>query len=192
MDEQDTQGLADSVINTTLNTLADQQDDSQEQILSGVIKTSPQAFYFGAPSSPRHLEVSSDTNTRQHVVVGPIKFTTRFRVPPAITFGEAANSLTELVQQPIQVGTNYVPFIVHSYVYNFDYVNGEVDGFYIGMYALTAPPAGLAIHTVSWIASGLGSRYNQQDSVDSWSMAYDQNEAGFLTDDVAYWDTNET
>lgn len=187
-DYTNSQEFADQVTDNTLKTLRDQEDDKQEQSLTGVYTVNPQIFDPLDKSIDLAQRIQqqyylnqhlSDANlAKRNLVVGPIKFESKFQGPPVATFGQAPQQGLE-TQTPL-VANKYTPFLVSPYIHSWVWNNGEVDGFYLGLYALTSPIPGIYTHIITWHCVGKASRYHEQDTEESWDMGYDQNDAGFL------------
>lgn len=161
----------DGVIDDTLDALRDQRDDSQENHLYGTQEFNPQAFTQG-----------------KHLVVGPVTFETAFDTQPSIRFGQTQSGVNQQDVPAASSATNYEPFLVEPYVYQWVQDRGTVAGFYIGLYSIGGPPVSNK-HVVSWAADGKASVYRDEQTDESWTQPYDYNDADYLTEDTS--DTNE-
>lgn len=151
-----------SIIDDTLSTLRDQQDDMQQQDFVGDYKFNPQMF---------------NVSGRVNYVAGPVLFEAPFRSAPNITFGQRPSFVD---QASINTVSSIAPFIVEPYVFQWHSVGGEVAGFYLGLYAKTTAPDRVMEHTVSWRAFGPASRYKNQTTTEAWTESYDLNSPSFL------------
>lgn len=159
----------EGVINDTLDTLRDQRDEAQDAQFQGSFEIHPQAFKTG-----------------KHLVQGPFLFETAFQGAPHISFGEQQEFNSNYYVPVSEVTTNYTPFLVHTYVYALRVSNGVVDGFYVGLYALTEPPPSAQRHTITWKASGKASAYLDIGTQESWTEEYSYNEPEYVTEDAGY------
>lgn len=195
-DYEDQQDFAEGIIDSTLDTLRDQGDNAQKETLKGSVTFSSTSFTkknlsleVDLASVPRYMQdiIAAQLQYNRHLVLGPISFQTQFSTPPVIAFGQVGPSLPDGAQG-IGIATPYLPFLVQPYVFRYDFTNGQVAGFYVGLYALTQPPTSPTEHQLSWIAVGEASRYGPVQESEAWTESYDQNEADFLTvdNDVEY------
>lgn len=186
------QNFAKEVVDATLDTLRDQEDQVGQQIVQGKTTINPQVFQpidndvilKKLFDTPRHLidQALADLKQTQQttLTVGPITLEKKFQVLPEPFFGQMSSGL-----QPSQVNivSQEVPFLVQPFIREWIWSNGMVDGFYLGLYALTRPPIGLTTHYISWMMIGQASRYSDQAVSESWTQSYDYEDSGFLTDD---------
>lgn len=178
--------FASDLVDSTMDVLRDQDDAQQIEELTGIVTFNPSVFQ---PEQPDGVEPRRFVNFREgdnrFLVLGPYRFDRRFAKPPTLVFGEIEEALTNTGDNPIVVGipTAYIPFRVDADPYQWVYANGEVDGFYVGLYALTVPPLGLISHSVTYYARGDASRYTVSDSSESWTQSYDMNTADYLESD---------
>lgn len=176
---------ADDIVDNTLDALRQQEDDKQTLILEG--REEFQTYAFGQLSRSKaavdavNAQYLLDANDERHLIVGPITFSTSFASTPAITYGQTAFLQSSQVVESNRA-THYTPFLCMPYTYKLRYTNGQVDGFWIGLYALTPPPAQSSLQTVEWIAKGFATRYREVQSDESWTENYDQNDASYLDD----------
>jgi hypothetical protein len=177
------------IVDTTLDAIRDLEDLDQDQTLRGTIVFNPSGFQvLDKPQwqSRAFIERREQvvTQERRFMVLGPYLFAKKFAVPPEITFGEKADFIAGVQEASVPVGipVTYVPFTCQAQIFRWNFANGEVDGFYLGLYALTSPPKGATSHTISWIASGQASRYADQGIAESWSESYDYNEPDYIED----------
>lgn len=185
MDYTNSQDFANSVQDATLDTLRLQEDAQQQQILADSFSFNPSVFNITTETNQQFAP--GDT---RFIVLGPYKFDRRFAKEPSLVFG----NVQQYIQAPLQVGitigtpSSYTPFVVKADIFQWTMANGEVDGFYVALYALTRPPVGSLTHTINWQAVGKASRYTDTSQTEqSWTQSYDYNSAGFLNDstDVA-------
>lgn len=97
-----------------------------------------------------------------YLEIGPYHFETYFTVAPAMAFGQKPD--TNIADKP---------FLVEPFVSRWTFNAGVVDGFYLGVYALTDVPAGIKNHTVSWRARGKASKYKRNTLTSNWTNPYD-------------------
>lgn len=158
--------VATKIVDSTLDTLRDQAENQVEEQIGGALMVDPSAF------TATHLFA-----TRKVV------FPKRFTSAPRVTFGQMSpvvNSKKDLVTSQ---SSHFVPFLVEPHVVNFTYINGEVAGFVLGMYARTAPPTGWTSSlTISWNAAGKASRYSERSLNPSWTDSYNNSSTDFLVD----------
>lgn len=181
--------FADGVVDATLQQLRNQEDARGEISVHGFYILNPQLFQFDIQDRytvndplPRPPTTAQQKDKRT-AVIGPITFQYRFQGAPDISFGQAPQP--PFKPTPTAVAVTDSPFLVQPYVHSWVWINGQVDGFYLGLYALTKPPTNANLHTVSWNVSGRSSRYQQQAVDQTWSdSSYDNNEADFLSQDV--------
>lgn len=178
--------FADSIIRNTLSTLRDQEDDKQEQQFRGSITFNLAVFQSPLPSDLRFakrkdIERKYPTD-KNFLVLGPYKFTRRFAQPPQMFWGQQTTQTKDgaLAQPKVGIATNYSPFLLLPSCWQYTYINGEVDGFFVGLYAITRPPKGTITYTVDWLAVGSASRYSEQGQKESWVNPYDHNHAAYL------------
>lgn len=178
--------FANTIIQRTLQTIRDQKDDAQEQQFRGTITFNPAVFETSVPEQLRFakrkaIEKRFPTE-RNFLVLGPYKFERRFTGEPQLLWGQQSSQIKDgtLPNPRVGIATSYDPFLVIPTRWQFTYVNGEVDGFYVGLYAVTRPPRGVTTHTVDWFAAGKASRYSEQGQKEGWTNSYDYNEAAFL------------
>lgn len=157
----------EEVIDDTLDQIRDQRDEAQENDLRGKQEINPHLFTTG-----------------NHMVVGPILFETAFTDAPNITFGEQQTGVNQADVPATSTATNYSPFLVHPYVYQLKMDRGIVDGFYLGLYAITTPIPGVFTHIISWRAAGKASVYKDERTEESWMEDYDQNDTDYLVEDA--------
>lgn len=139
------------IIDEVLNILRQQEDSKGELSIGGSIPVDPQNFSSGS-----------------HLVIGPIRFSTTFTTPPLVSFTQYGPKIASDVR--VSPGaSNYTPFLVQPYVYSWNWASGAVDGFYIGLYALTEPKEIPKSSTVVWQASGKASRYLDPLGEESWA-----------------------
>lgn len=187
--------FAESVVDSTLDTLGDQADAEGLQQLDGRIEINPQQFAVldnadllkRLLNTPRNLwetfSQDSKSQEKKHLVLGPFFFSQKFDKAPRITYGQQPGGV---VQPGAAMSNNYIPFLVQAYTYQLEYTNGVVAGFYVGLYALTSPPPNVTSHSIDWIASGTASRYSDAAVEESWSDGYDYNDTEFLVDDTGF------
>lgn len=177
-----------SIIDQTLDTLASQADAQQVQQLNNSFTFNPSVFQPAQPenATPRQFQDFRSGDPR-FLVLGPYRFDRRFAKPPQMIFGQMGTVLNNAGDSPIVIGipNTYVPFLVDANPYQWVYANGEVDGFYVELYALTVPPLGLVEHTLNWIAIGQASRYTTSDSDQAWTDSYDYNQADYMNSDLS-------
>lgn len=200
------QQFANAVVDTTLDTLRDQEDQQGVEDASGSIPFNPQIF--GRIENPTWIQaregMSRDmfektsgelkTMERRHIVLGPYEFNKKFDAPPTVTFGQSPDRVAssgELLQQQLATMGDYIPLLVQPYVYQFKWTNGAVDGFYVGLYAITSPPKDSVSHIVYWRATGSASRYNEQNTAEAWSEPSAPDSTDFL-EDTPYESDNAT
>lgn len=187
-DFTDSGQFADNVIDQTLDQLRDHEDQEQKQTLEGEITFNPAVFGVDPQNAyiKRAFLEQNVGGEKRFLVLGPYKFTRRYAGRPRMAFGSVQQEIRDLNTVGIVVGqpSNYLPFVVNGDVFSYTYANGEVDGFYVGLYAVTRPPNGVLNHTVSWIAVGKASRYDNTQQEQSWADNWDHNDADYLTDDV--------
>lgn len=153
----------ESIIDDTLDSLRDQRDDQAESVFTGAFTVNPQFLVKGKVT-----------------VHGPIVFEEQFDTVPQIMFGEVAVTEPSVSTEPV----TDVPFLTKAFVARYSYTNGKVEGFYLGLYALTDPPAGVITHSIDWLAKGKGSAYHQELLGESWSEEYDYNDADYLVEEA--------
>lgn len=154
------------IINDTLDTLRDQRDDSQQNDLFGTISFNPQSFTTG-----------------KHMVLGPINFETSFSSSPIISLTQQLGTVNASDASNIGLITDYTPFLILPYIHSIQTSSGTVDGFYIGLYAVTVPTAETS-HSIHWRATGKASVYKDTTTDEAWTSQYDQNEPSFLVEDA--------
>lgn len=148
-----------------LDILRQQIDSKREVSLNGEIDVNPEYFATG-----------------KHLVIGPLDFGTSFESPPFLSFVQYGPSVDTDVR--IQTSaTNYTPFLVQPYVYGWKWENGAVDGFYIGMYALTDPKELPANNKLAWRAIGRASRYLSPIGQEIWATEDSSFRPSYLTED---------
>lgn len=155
------------IIDDTLGTLRDQRDEAQENHLYGTVDFSSQVF-----------------STGNHHVLGPITFQTGFTGSPVISLTQQQQGINQQDVPVSTTATNYSPFLVQPYVYSVQGTQGIVDGFYIGMYALTPVGNQTSKHSIHWTASGKASVYRDERDEEVWTEQYDHNEPDFLVEDA--------
>lgn len=158
--EQEREFLIDDI----LTLLREQEDSTQQARISGEFQISPSTFKEG-----------------NHVIHGPVGFGKPFKQAPTITFGQRSDIVASDTR-PTNVGSNYTPFLVQPYVYNWQLEAGVVEGFYVGLYAISVPSTLPVSHVVSWNAAGESTRYNDENITESWTDSYDYLDIGYLTD----------
>lgn len=163
MDYENWDDERQDIIDDTIGVLRDQRDDEAEAAFGGSFAFNPQVMTKG-----------------QTMVVGPVTFEEPFANTPRIVFGQSVTG----VQLSIGVGSSTTPFLVAPFVSSLSFTNGKVDGFWLGLYALTDVPAGVIVHTIDWEAKGKGSPYRQEQLQESWTEEYDSNEADFLVEEA--------
>lgn len=161
------QEFANDIIDSTLEELRDQRDEGQDQDLQGTFEISPAVFSYN-----------------KNVIVGPIMFEQPFDSRPNIQFSQSLeSSMNDLIQE----NQTFEPFLVIPYVYKFSLTGAAVDGFWLGLYAVSQPQTYPSKHFVDWRAIGPSSYYKtDQGSEESWDSSYDENESDYLVDDSAY------
>lgn len=153
----------EAIIDDTLEELRDQSDDKQELSQHGGFAFNPQTF-----------------GSRTYMTMGPVMFEQAYSTKPDVNFGQVAFSLDS---SQVSTGTTTdVPMVVAPIVSSWIVTNGEYAGFYLGVLALSAVPAGIQQHEVSWIAIGNASSYVDLQQSEAWTEAYDYNEADYLTE----------
>lgn len=155
----------DQIINTVLNIFREQTDSKSDSVVSNSIDVDPKSFSSGS-----------------HVVVGPIDFFTSFQSPPEVNFTQYGPS----VDSDIRIApsaSNYTPFLIYPYVYGWKWESGAVDGFFIGMYALTSPKELPSNHRLGWQVSGKASRYLSPISQEIWSSEDNSFRPDYLMED---------
>lgn len=158
---------ADNIVDSTLEAIRDTRDDKQQISFKGTIVISPSLF-------------NSD---KKHLVQGPYSFESPFTTVPNMTFGQYSPALRAELQNATII-SDYTPFLLQPYVYSWRYTNGVVDGFYIGLYAISIPTDGLtSSHNVFWRVEGEGTPYPDERTTESWTESYDYNDSTFLVDD---------
>lgn len=185
------QEFANSIIDSTLQTIRDQDDQTGQTTLVGDLSVNPQSFQ---PSDQQLLatfnvtsrQFWSDPNQapldKRLMVVGPISFEVKFLSLPKMGFSESPTPPTLQTTVGMQANED-APFLTHMFVKDWVWVNGVVDGFYLGLYAITTPVQGVVKHTISWTAVGIASRYSTEAASEAWTEPYDDNDTSFLTDD---------
>lgn len=98
---------------------------------------------------------------------GPFIFGTRFQGTPDISFG----SIRAVQEQPFWALYDVAKWVGEA---------GAVEGFYLGLYAVTAPPKGLYQHNVSWIVRGTASQYRAESRLEAWRSSYSYDRASHL------------
>lgn len=159
--------FANAVIDSTLDALKSQEDDSQDANYHG--KADILVGVFGP-------DVTS-------FVQGPIHFPNTFNSPPHMSFGQMPDMVSGTPAVTGTTALSYTPLLFEPYVFQWSFTNGQVDGFYLGLYAKTDIPAGVIHHTIFWKATGKASQY-QDTTSEAWTEAYDYNDAEYLVDDV--------
>lgn len=175
--------FAQKIHDAVLETLKRQKDMQQEQTLFGKQIINPQTFTIRSPLSTLGVDVSTMTpqarrqyfevrgQDKRHYTTGLIQLTTTFSDPPMITFGQASKAPGDDAAPGI--ADNTIPFIVQPYLSSWHHTGGEVDGFYLGLYALTAPIPGVSQHFIYWSVTGKASRYKGRAQEDQWAASYD-------------------
>lgn len=158
----------DGIVDDTLNQLRDQRDLAENAVFTGQAAFNPQVF-----ADKRY----------KHFVVGPLLFDNPFDTTPNIVFGLVNQSPTDNTQTQTGLATSFEPFVVHPYVYKWKTINSRVDGFWLGLYAITSPPGDASTALINWQASGKASSYINQSTEDSWMENYDYGDTDFLTVD---------
>lgn len=155
------------VIDDTLRTLREQQDDKQDLVHKGMLDFDPRAF-----------------GTTKMCIQGPIKFESTFERRPVVVFGQVSPDAENTSGTTAGAFVNSIPFLVIPFVASWSWSNGRVDGFSMGLYTATDIPEGLSKHTISWVAHGTGTLYKQERIEESWSQGYDNNSTDFLQEDA--------
>lgn len=195
IDPTSSQAFANQITKAVLATLTHQADTKQYQRVDGQITINPQSFQIASLQASGTLGTVTANMTpaatqqfltargqdKRHLTVGPTKFTNTFSATPQITFGQATQPLQTDISFTPGPADNLVPFLVVPYVAAWHYTSGQVDGFYLGLYAMTAPPAGVTQHYVNWSANGKASRYPSGGTNATWTSSYDLNQAPNLT-----------
>lgn len=143
----------DKIIDKVLDILKQQGDSLGKTDVGGSIDVNPKMFDSGS-----------------HVVVGPLQFSTTFTSPPLVKFTQYGPAVSSDVRIA-PAASNYTPFLIQPYVYSWSWESGVVDGFFIGMYALTTPKEMPDTHQLVWEASGKASRYLNPLGEELWSSA---------------------
>lgn len=167
--------FANDIIDDSLDAMRDLEEAQGEQTIQGSFPVSPVGF----------------TNEKRHFIFGPIKFIKRFGSIPYPSFGTynppVADTETEISTVSVAgAPTNYLPWVVQPYVYQWRWENGEVDGLMVGLYAITVPTPSTPGITVSWKMVGQASRYSNPGDQEAWTESYNYNEASYLEDGGGY------
>lgn len=165
--------LLNQTVTAVLRILRGQRDDKQIQDLEDTYDFNPQIFQYGV-----------------HYVAGPIMFRNPYRNTPSITFGAIAQKIIEnttVADHPLAQG--YTPLIIYPYVYGFAQSAGAINGFYLGLYAMTPIPPSATSYTIAWHASGRSSPYPDQRVDEAWTSSYNQNVATHLVNETGQVDT---
>lgn len=161
----------EGIIDDTLDTLRDQRDEAQEVSLHG--------------SYEIHLHMFKTGN---YAVLGPIRFETSFKIEPDITFGIKQGFINQAdMITSGATASNYEPLILAPIAHGFTTNSGLVDGFFIGLYALTQYNSALHAnqkYKVSWRADGTASVYLDTQAEDRWTESYEEAEPDFLVEDA--------
>lgn len=170
-------GVTD-IVNQVLTILRQQTDSEGKTQLQGTIPVSPASF------------LSADGEPLKHNVLGPITFETSYDSPPAMSFVQYG----DVIDSDVRIApsaSNYTPFLVQPYVYSWSWSEGVVDGFFIGMYALTNPKETPRAHQITWQATGIASRYLSPNITEAWTLQDSSAEPDYLIQDATD-DTYET
>lgn len=196
IDPTHSQAFAQQIAKMLLDIQTKQQDQKQTQRIDGSFDINPQLFQLVTSDNTLKSDIATMTpaaaraylasrgQLKAHAVTGPIMFTTIFSQAPYVTFGQYPQP-TNATTAALGVADASEPFIVQPYVDSWHQSGGQVDGFNLGLYALTTPTPGTAIHTIFWSAYGRGSRYvgRGQQQQASWTGQYNNSVSGsFLTD----------
>lgn len=199
------QDFADGIVGSTLDTLANQKDDRGEQDLDGLVKINPQSFSVlniewstVVANLPRYIWAlahnmgtnmtdlglpTAQQQERRNLVV-EVRFETPFDGIPRISFGQHGVEIKS-DSTIFSADKSYTPFIVEPYVFSWSFINGGlVEGFQLGVYAITSPPPGIDQHYIHWRCKGSSSRTNQQATEQSWTDSYQFDEPEFLEVDT--------
>lgn len=193
IDSTNSQAFAKGIIDAVLETLQRQSDTKKVVRIDGVVNLNPQTFRVTAATSTLSGDAITMTKAarqqyfqnrgqdKRHYVIGPIMFTNIFSAPPNITFGQSIQPVSGDQSTPGPADNN-VPFLVQPYLHSWHNTGGQVDGFFLGLYALTAPTQGTTQHLIHWSVNGVGSKYSGRAQEDSWTKSYDNLRPSFLTD----------
>lgn len=132
-----------------------QKDRAGIQRVSGTLEINPKSF--GGQGST--LEV------------GPVTLKVLFPTAPRIFFGQKQS-------------TTDSTFMVVPCVSRFLISEGMVAGFYLTLYALTAPPIGVTRHFLEWSAEGRSSARRKSSIRESWTDSYEHNSLAHLQNTV--------
>ena len=154
--------FANEIIDATLEELREQRDEAQQATFSGSIVFDAREFA-----------------TKTTIVQGPIMFDSPFHSKPSLTFGQGLDT------EPV-VLDSFVPVLVQPFRLKWEINGGAFAGFYVGLYALTKPPALPARHFIDWQATGEASPYRDDEGTEeSWESTYNENEAAYLEGESA-------
>lgn len=168
-----------NIINQVLDILRTQSDSEGMTELTGSVPVDPAKFTSGnALSDATQAAVVSYNN----VVIGPIVFQTSYDSPPQMQFTQYGDQVDSDIRQA-PTASNYTPFLVQPYVYGWDWEDGGIAGFYLGLYAITDPRVAPQSHQLVWTSKGPASRYLSPTTTEAWTQDYSY-DPDYLTEDA--------